>query len=110
MTRYMDCIDSTPPSTVLQVADCLHGGAICGCSPARNRYCLRRGQAVRSYIQAILKRYAKSKLDTLAKVKADEEAHEQRKSRSTSAVNRYAGPTQEEFEKMKQLAKRLSQA
>lgn len=109
MTRYMDCIDSTPPSAVSKLliayTDELSADVVL------HAIDIASGEGKRwNYVHAILKRYARSKLDTLAKVKADEEAHEQRKSRSTSAVNKYAGPTQEEFEKMKRLAERLSQA
>lgn len=109
MTRYMDCIDSTPSRAVSELL--IAYTEELSADVVLHAIDIASGEGKRwSYIQAILKRYARSKLDTLAKVKADEEAHEQRKSRSTSAVNRYAGPTQEEFEKMKQLAKRLSQA
>ena len=109
MTRYMDCIDSTPPSTVSKLL--IAYTEELSADVVLHAIDIASGEGKRwSYIQAILKRYAKSKLDTLAKVKADEEAHEQRKSRSTSAVNKYTGPTQEEFEKMKRLAERLSQA
>lgn len=109
MARYMDCIDPTPSSAVAELL--IAYTEELSADVVLHAIDIASGEGKRwSYIQAILKRYARSKLDTLAKVKADEEAHEQRKSRSTSAVNRYAGPTQEEFEKMKQLAERLSQA
>ena len=109
MTRYMDCIDSTPPSAVAELL--IAYTEELSADVVLHAIDIASGEGKRwSYIQAILKRYVKSKLDTLDKVKADEDAHEQRKSRSTSAANKYAGPTQEEFEKMKRLAERLSQA
>lgn len=109
MTRYMDCIDPTPPSTVSKLliayteelsADVvLH--AIDIASSEGKRW---------SYIQAILKRYARGKLDSLDKVTADEAAHDRLKKRPASAAPQYAAPTREEYERMKQMAERMSRS
>lgn len=80
LSHYQDCITPTPPSTVSQLliayTDELGPDVVIhAIDEAVNQRKLTWG-----YIQAILQRYSREGLDTLAKVEADERAKSQRKS------------------------------
>lgn len=80
LSHYQDCITPTPPSTVAQLliahTDELGPDVVIhAIDEAVNQRKLTWG-----YIQAILQRYSREGLDTLAKVEADERAKSQRKS------------------------------
>lgn len=80
LSHYQDCITPTPPSTVAQLliayTDELGPDVVNhAIDEAVNQRKLTWG-----YIQAILQRYSREGLDTLAKVEADERAKSQRKS------------------------------
>lgn len=80
LSHYQDCITPTPPSSVSQLliayTDELGPDVVNhAIDEAVNQRKLTWG-----YIQAILQRYSREGLDTLAKVEADERAKSQRKS------------------------------
>lgn len=108
LSRYMDCIDPTPPSTVSQLligyTDTLSADVVL------HAIDIADAEAKRSwnYIQAILQRYARSRLDTMDKVTADEAAHAQRRGRRGAPAVSYAQPTAEDLERMRKLHDRIS--
>lgn len=80
LSHYQDCITPTPPSTVSQLliayTDELGPDVV---NHAIDEAVNQR-KLTWSYIQAILQRYSREGLNTLAKVEADERAKSQRKS------------------------------
>lgn len=79
LSHYQDCITPTPPSTVAQLliayTDELGPDVVTHAIDEA----VNQRKLTWSYIQAILQRYSREGLDTLAKVEADELAKAQRK-------------------------------
>lgn len=79
LSHYQDCITPTPPSTVAQLliayTDELGPDVVTHAIDEA----VNQRKLTWSYIQAILQRYSREGLDTLAKVEADELAKSQRK-------------------------------
>lgn len=95
LSHYQDCITPTPPSTVSQLliayTDELGADVVIhAIDEAVNQRKLTWG-----YIQAILQRYSREGLNTLAKVEADELAKSQRKARKQAGGNIFAQMIQE---------------
>lgn len=80
LSHYQDCITPTPPSTVSQLliayTDELGPDVVIHAIDEA----VNQRKLTWSYIQAILQRYSREGLNTLAKVEADERAKSQRKS------------------------------
>lgn len=80
LSYYQDCITPTPPSTVAQLliayTDELGPDVVIHAIDEA----VNQRKLTWSYIQAILQRYSREGLNTLAKVEADERAKSQRKS------------------------------
>lgn len=79
LSHYQDCITPTPPSTVAQLliayTDELGPDVVIHAIDEA----VNQRKLTWSYIQAVLQRYSREGLDTLAKVEADELAKAQRK-------------------------------
>ena len=95
LSHYQDCITPTPPSTVSQLliayTDELGPDVV---NHAIDEAVNQR-KLTWSYINAILQRYSREGLDTLAKVEADELAKSQRKARKQAGGNIFAQMIQE---------------
>lgn len=95
LSHYQDCITPTPPSAVSQLliayTDELGSDVV---NHAIDEAVNQR-KLTWSYIQAILQRYSREGLNTLAKVEADELAKSQRKARKQAGGNIFAQMIQE---------------